>query len=102
MDTLCGSLPVDRPSEKELALTDDKSVSQHIVHDRHKVLVVTNKHVNVSLHPLLQQYTLPGNTDMYCTSGTIKLHTHNYSVCAIAYRLWRPFGVLWGLAVIAQ
>ena len=102
MDTLCGSLPVDRPSEKELALTDDKSVRQHIVHDRHKVLAATNKHVNVSLHPLLQQYALPGNTGMYCTSGTMKLHTHNHSVCAIAYRLCRPFGVLWGLAVIAQ
>lgn len=38
VDTLCTTLPVDRPSEKELALTDDKSVRHHIVHDRHKVL----------------------------------------------------------------
>ena len=68
MDTLCASLPVDRPSEKELALTDDKSVRQHIFRDRHKVLAATNKRVNVTL---LQQYALAGNTGMYCTSGTI-------------------------------
>ena len=79
MDTLCASLSVDRPSEKELALTDDKSVRQHIVHDRHKVLAATNKHVNVTL---LQQYALAGNTGMYCASGTtgMKLHTHNHSI----------------------
>lgn len=42
VDTLCASLPVDRPSEKELALTDDKSVRQHVVHDRHKVFQQTS------------------------------------------------------------
>ena len=37
VDTLCASLPVDRPSEKEIELTDNESLRQEVIRARYKV-----------------------------------------------------------------
>lgn len=37
VDTLCASLPVDRPSEKEIELSDNESLRQEVIRARYKV-----------------------------------------------------------------
>lgn len=78
VDTLCASLPVDRPSEKELALTDDKSVRQHVVHDRHKVFQQTSCECYFTFIASIMHVSYGCTAQVHGTACT-----NNLSVCAI-------------------